>query len=94
MFGFRDSVEATGLAVKKNLGENKEKIIITTNSSRRLSFSPKRSNIILEPTWFTPPRSDCRLSKTPSHVVYESGIESDDNVQNSQEGDDIWFYQD
>lgn len=85
LFNFRDSVETAALAIKKILRENKEKITTAKNTSRHLSFSPERLNIIPEPTWFTPPRSDRSLSRIPSHMVSESGIESDDDGQDKQE---------
>ncbi|KAG2190477.1 hypothetical protein INT46_008898 [Mucor plumbeus] len=85
LFSFRDSVETAALAIKKNLSENKEKITTAKIASRRLAFSPERLNIVPEPTWFTPPRSDRNLSRIPSHMISESGIESDDDGQDNQE---------
>ncbi|KAG2204323.1 hypothetical protein INT47_009365 [Mucor saturninus] len=85
LFTFRDSVEKAALAIKKILGENKQKITTAKNSSRCLSFIPERLNIIPEPTWFTPPHADRSLSRIPSHIVFESGIESDDCQEDQDE---------
>jgi hypothetical protein len=85
LFDFRDSVERSALALKRIIRENKERIAAAKNTNRRLSFSPKRPDIVSEPTWFTPPCSDRHLSKIPTHIVYESGIESDDDGQDSEE---------
>lgn len=55
------------------------KIAIARNTIRQLSFSPVRQNMVSEPTWFTPPRSDRHALVIRSHITYESSFESDND---------------